>query len=1067
MLRYRQILRPEELIKDAQSILALVTNQNRDRMLCPDYYELLYNICKNLSKCPILYQNLISKRLISILVSLVTEIEDLALHVQNLGEMEKQNHLINLFEIYFYFLEHFLFFKNSEENNQGRTTSFFEPLSDWLAKELYSRNITTYLIEAMTLFQLITQSNMVLNLVNKQRDNKVLFVILNACFSGISDKKITRSRELKESIFKTLANCCCRFGQTEIVSRVLFNIICQREHAPPVIASFARFVFIEWKKLDVAHQLISEWEHFEFKTSYDVKLKKDSANVNIAHFISQVSNLLPEIVIHKIYVFKLHLACNAPVIRTEVISALGNAIKTISVNRESTYKQKMLSVMLQELLISRFHDNNCYSRTRVIHVWAKLVDEKVVSLTIWDRISELATTKVKDRSMLVRRASVKLLKEMVHNNPYGSKLSLPAFLNSSDDMSRFLARRKDSACIIPLKMSVHTGINLIQQIITGIIGIKHVIFAKYHTDFTISFDFIVTCIKHDLDTAGDTFEYMVGTLNDSMDEKVMLKMVTDGISAICLNSTCGIKHHSISKKVALNLIELLGGQKIILGKQIEKIIENAIISKTVVRTVFSETLEILNKMETSKMQTKTVKYSVHNRLLALDALFFCYIDLSIKYLGLILPKSLILRDSGTQKILNSMVKKLGRFLKLFETNRREYMFIPNKSSLTPKLIQQSLIITASSHFNKCMQLMATFVFAKLSSDVDARELSMVEAVVEGLYYLHPSPTQFFEELIAIASEKLYQPERVFRHKKFASLVISPLTGRICEEEFLLLERANTYIRESYFIGNFRRGSTMLWKQKNCEGFKIFAQFKDCLQCSIARKNGSIGKYGFFVGKMCHSRYFHKNPFSTRAFLIISLANLMAINKKYCLDNIALLFTLAKTEYNGNIRQLVLVKIGELVNRWPNLFDSWKWSMTCFLFDPNATIRRQTVRIISRLLVNELIKSKDYCVPLAYCVVDTDETVRALARCLFVHLADKNRRKCISFTEVILQIFRCHIMRREFRAIALFMMRFTVKAIDEEYLSRKPSPERTNEVAHQNAEGIFLLTSFHLLTDQSK
>jgi len=291
------------------------------------------------------------------------------------------------------------------------------------------------------------------------------------------------------------------------------------------------------------------------------------------------------------------------------------------------------------------------------------------------------------------------------------------------------------------------------------------------------------------------------------------------------------------------------------------------------------------------------------------------------------------------------------------------------------------------------------------------------------------------------------------------------------QEVRQLGKITRFIRRSRFLQSHNRNFPKKIDQKKCDKFLskdkikehvVLETMNESCKCSIVNDQSFVGRYGPLISKLSHSRDLDTNGYYLRFFAYKALSNLMVIDRKYCNDNIALLFNLIQKEkYNDNIRQILLSRVGDLIVRWPNIFEPWKQNIAFLFFDSDVLMRKKSILVISRLLINGVIKSKEYCNELAKCVVDVDETVRGLVRLLFFELGRRNVKQHISFTDIIPYLFCRNMGRKLFRAIAIFMMKFITKEQEKQkFIDKLTAWIKTNRDANMNIDAIFCLSNLN-------
>lgn len=123
---------------------------------------------------------------------------------------------------------------------------------------------------------------------------------------------------------------------------------------------------------------------------------------------------------------------------------------------------------------------------------------------------------------------------------------------------------------------------------------------------------------------------------------------------------------------------------------------------------------------------------------------------------------------------------------------------------------------------------------------------------------------------------------------------------------------------------------------------------------------------------------------------MALMRLMILSKRLCSENLQLLFTLMEKSTNPNVRSQLIVGIGDLVYRFPNTLEPWTGHLYLPLRDTKANcVRMNTIRVLSHLILKELIKTRGQIYEIALCTIDPDQQISSLAKLFFQELSQRN------------------------------------------------------------------------------
>lgn len=115
----------------------------------------------------------------------------------------------------------------------------------------------------------------------------------------------------------------------------------------------------------------------------------------------------------------------------------------------------------------------------------------------------------------------------------------------------------------------------------------------------------------------------------------------------------------------------------------------------------------------------------------------------------------------------------------------------------------------------------------------------------------------------------------------------------------------------------------------------------------------------------------------------TLVRIMMLSKRLCEEHIQLLFTLMEKSSNTAVRSQLIVGIGDLVYRFPNSLERWTNHLYLPLRDTSSElVRLNTLRVLSHLILKELIKTRGQIYEIALCTIDPEQSITALAKLFF-------------------------------------------------------------------------------------
>jgi len=99
-----------------------------------------------------------------------------------------------------------------------------------------------------------------------------------------------------------------------------------------------------------------------------------------------------------------------------------------------------------------------------------------------------------------------------------------------------------------------------------------------------------------------------------------------------------------------------------------------------------------------------------------------------------------------------------------------------------------------------------------------------------------------------------------------------------------------------------------------------------------------------------------------------------VSSRICDENLQLLVTITEKSQNIEKRKNGLLLLWALQFRFPNTLEPWTPHMFQLLKDSEPSVRRTAVRVVTHLIMNEMVKARTHLGGLAVCVVDKDPVI---------------------------------------------------------------------------------------------
>ncbi|XP_068932976.1 condensin complex subunit 1, partial [Petaurus breviceps papuanus] len=140
-------------------------------------------------------------------------------------------------------------------------------------------------------------------------------------------------------------------------------------------------------------------------------------------------------------------------------------------------------------------------------------------------------------------------------------------------------------------------------------------------------------------------------------------------------------------------------------------------------------------------------------------------------------------------------------------------------------------------------------------------------------------------------------------------------------------------------------------------------------------------------KVCNNPGLYSDPtLSTAASL--ALGKFCMISATFCDSQLRLLFTMLEKSSLPVVRSNLMVAIGDLAIRFPNLVEPWTPNLYARLRDPAPQVRKTAGLVMTHLILKDLVRVKGQVSEMAVLLIDPEPEVAAIAKNFFNELAGK-------------------------------------------------------------------------------
>ena len=178
--------------------------------------------------------------------------------------------------------------------------------------------------------------------------------------------------------------------------------------------------------------------------------------------------------------------------------------------------------------------------------------------------------------------------------------------------------------------------------------------------------------------------------------------------------------------------------------------------------------------------------------------------------------------------------------------------------------------------------------------------------------------------------------------------------------------------------------------------------------------------------------------------VLTMCKFMSVSRLVCKQCITLLFDVLETfkssENAASIRANIVISLGDLLSRFPNVVAPHCHRLYACLRDCNHSVRKNTLMVVSHLILNGMLKPNGYMAKIALCIEDKRKRISDLAKLFFSELKKRDPKRNPIYNmlpDVISQLSSDdEVSSKTFRLIIKFLLKHIDKDVQTENLVEK-------------------------------
>ncbi|XP_075071952.1 condensin complex subunit 1 [Mixophyes fleayi] len=171
---------------------------------------------------------------------------------------------------------------------------------------------------------------------------------------------------------------------------------------------------------------------------------------------------------------------------------------------------------------------------------------------------------------------------------------------------------------------------------------------------------------------------------------------------------------------------------------------------------------------------------------------------------------------------------------------------------------------------------------------------------------------------------------------------------------------------------------------------------------------------------------------------LALTKFMMISSDFCDTHLRLIFTLLEKSLLPGVRSNIMIALGDLSIRFPNLIEPWTPHLYARLRDESCEVRKTSAIVMTHLILKDMVKVKGQVSEMAVLLIDADQEIASLAKNFFTELSNKGNAVYNLLPDIISRLSDpdCGVEEESFHKIMRHLLSYITKDKQTESLVEK-------------------------------
>ncbi|KAM7345451.1 CAP-D2 condensin subunit [Cochliomyia hominivorax] len=162
----------------------------------------------------------------------------------------------------------------------------------------------------------------------------------------------------------------------------------------------------------------------------------------------------------------------------------------------------------------------------------------------------------------------------------------------------------------------------------------------------------------------------------------------------------------------------------------------------------------------------------------------------------------------------------------------------------------------------------------------------------------------------------------------------------------------------------------------------------CEEVLLYGENSLLAKIFPYVMEICKYPAKYRDP-SLQQAATLALIRFMSVSSRFCETNMPFLMNILNHTKNIKIKCNIVIGLSDLTFRFPNIIEPWTGHFYSTLHEEDNELRLTAVKMLSHLILHEMIRVKGQIADLAMCIVDPHAEIKNITQQFFKEIANKS------------------------------------------------------------------------------